>query len=446
MHASIREAQSYAPRRRQRPPALVTGSAGRGLGQRVAALQGALGVVGAQRHRGFAQRLAAALQARAAERSIAAPRRRSGGRGSGALDPAAPRPLEHHRRDPPLEAGAFGQPAFGGGADLADLLVELAALALQRPRRARAPARQVAGAGPDRPLPRPPQRDRAALAGSPRAARQSSGTAASAAWVGVEQATAATSSIRVESRSWPIALTTGTRSIATVRQSVSSQKAQRSARLPPPRVTTIASTSGRAASPWIAAAIAGAAWRSCTGAKAQTTVPAPAAPPQRRRAGRAGRRRVSAVTTPIVFGSSGRAQLLLQLEQALGPQLLAQRLQPGQQVALAGQPHVGGAEAEAGRGLAAARVVVGPAGDHQFGAVAQRPLRQPRLLEVVEPDRAGHRALAVAQLEVGLDLAAPDPGHLADQLHPRPLAHLLLRACARSDRRERARADPCPAG
>ena len=135
---------------------------------------------------------------------------------------------------------------------------------------------------------------------------QSSGTAASAAWVGVEQATAATSSIRVESRSWPIALITGTRSIATVRQRVSSQKAQRSARLPPPRVTTIASISGRAARSWIAAAIAGAAWRSCTGAKAQTTVPA-----QPRRCSPASRSRRaapdSAVTTPIAFGSNGRA-------------------------------------------------------------------------------------------------------------------------------------------
>ena len=33
-------------------------------------------------------------------------------------------------------------------------------------------------------------------------------------------------------------------------------------------------------------------------------------------------------------------QLLLQLEQALGPQLLAQRLEPGQEVALAGEPDV----------------------------------------------------------------------------------------------------------
>ena len=255
--------------------------------------------------------------------------------------------------------------------------------------------------------------------------RQSSGTSSSGAWVGVEQAWAATSSIRVESRSWPIALITGTRSIATVRQRVSSQKAQRSARLPPPRVTRIVSISGRAARSWTAAAIAGAARLSWTGAKAQTTVP-----PQPRRSSPASRSRraapPSAVTTPIVFGRAGRGELLLQLEQALGPQLLAQRLELGEQVALAGEPHVGGAEGEARRGLAAARVVVGAALDHDFGPVAQAALGQARLLEVVEPDHAGNGALGVAQLEVRLDLAAPDPGHLADQLDPGAAAHLLL--------------------
>ena len=198
--------------------------------------------------------------------------------------------------------------------------------------------------------PSPARRSEAAQRSSPRrAATQSSGTAASAAWVGVEQATAATSSIRVESRSWPTALTTGTRSIATVRQRVSSQKAQRSARLPPPLVTTIASISGRAASSWIAAAIAGAARRSCTGAKAQTTVPAQ---PRRSQAGE----QVAAGGAGLRGDDADRlrqarpGQLLLQLEQALGAKLLAQRLEPGEQVPLAGEAHVRGAEGEAGRG------------------------------------------------------------------------------------------------
>ena len=222
-------------------------------------------------------------------------------------------------------------------------------------------------------------RRRCARACRERAIPQSSGTAASAAWVGVEQATAATSSIRVESRSWPTALTTGTRSIATVRQSVSSQKAQRSARLPPPRVTTIASTCGCAARSWIAAVIAGAAWRSCTGAKAQTTVPRPAAPlepGQQVATGGAALRRDDADR----LRQQRPPQLPLQLEEPLRLELLAQRLQPGQQIPLAGQAHVGGAKGEAGRGPGRRRGSSrATAGDHHFGAVAQGAVGQPRL-------------------------------------------------------------------
>ena len=65
------------------------------------------------------------------------------------------------------------------------------------------------------------------------------GTAASAACVGVEQETAATSSISVRSVWCPTEAMTGTRSSATVRHSVSSQNANRSATEPPPRATTI---------------------------------------------------------------------------------------------------------------------------------------------------------------------------------------------------------------
>ena len=100
---------------------------------------------------------------------------------------------------------------------------------------------------------------------------------------------------------------------------------------------------------------------------------------------------------------------------------------------------MGGAEGKAGRGLATARVVVGPAGDHHLGAVAQRALRQAGFLQVVEPDRARHRTLAVAQLEVGLDLAAADPRHLADQQDPRPFAQLLLKLAGVATDREGTR-------
>ena len=92
-----------------------------------------------------------------------------------------------------------------------------------------------------------------------------------------------------------------------------------------------------------------------------------------------------------------------------------------------------------GEAWAAARVVVGPPGDHDFGAVAEGALGQAGALEVVEPDRAGHGALAVAQLEVGLDLAAADPGHLADEADPRAAAKLLLQLAGVAADRERAR-------
>ena len=138
-----------------------------------------------------------------------------------------------------------------------------------------------------------------------RALAQSTGTAASAACVGVEHATAATSSISVWSEWWPTEEMTGTRSIATVRHSVSSQNANRSASEPPPRATTITSTGSQAARSWIARVIAGAAWRSWTGANAQTTRP----PQPRRRSPASTSSRAlppSPVTTPIVRGSAGR--------------------------------------------------------------------------------------------------------------------------------------------
>ena len=187
------------------------------------------------------------------------------------------------------------------------------------------------------------------------------------------------------------ALITGTRSIATVRQRVSSQKAQRSARLPPPRVTRIVSTSGRAARSWIAAAIAGAARRSWTGAKAQTIVPAQ---PRRARPASRSRRAAppSAVTTPIVFGSAGRASCFCSSKRPSARSCLRSASSRASRSPSPASRTCGGAEGEARRGLAAARVVVGAAGDHDFGAVAQAALGQAGLLEVVEPDRAAGRA------------------------------------------------------
>ena len=157
----------------------------------------------------------------------------------------------------------------------------------------------------------------------PSAAATSTRIATSAAWVGVEQQTAATSSISVRSVSWPTAEITGTRSSATVRQSVSSQNAQRSARLPPPRATMITSTSGRAARSLTAPAIFGAAWRSWTGGWAKTARPAPERGGEARDQIRLGRRAAPG-DDPDRARQGGLAQPLLCLEQALGGELLAQ--------------------------------------------------------------------------------------------------------------------------
>ena len=139
--------------------------------------------------------------------------------------------------------------------------------------------------------------------GERRAPARSTGTAASAACVGVEQDTAATSSMPSGRCGGPPEMT-GTRS-ATVRHSASSQNAYRSASDPPPRATITTSTSGVAASSRRAAAIRGAAWRSWTGTKAHTSRPLQ---PRRRRPASTSSRALppSPVTTPIVLGSRAR--------------------------------------------------------------------------------------------------------------------------------------------
>jgi hypothetical protein len=76
-------------------------------------------------------------------------------------------------------------------------------------------------------------------------------------------------------------------------------------------------------------------------------------------------------------------QLLLQLEQALGAQLLAQRLQPRQQVALPRQPYVRSAEGEAWRGVRRTAVVVRAARNDDFGAVPETWLGKIELFQLV---------------------------------------------------------------
>ena len=108
----------------------------------------------------------------------------------------------------------------------------------------------------------------------------------------------------------------------------------------------------------------------------------------------------------------------LGLEQALGLELSPRAVELGEQVALAGEPDVGGAERERGRGGLRAGVVVGAAGDHDLGAVLERALGEPELVEVGVPDRARGGAVGVAELEVGRGARGAEVEDLADQEDP----------------------------
>ena len=84
-----------------------------------------------------------------------------------------------------------------------------------------------------------------------------SGTSRRPASVGVEQRRSATWSTSGVSGSCPIAETTGVRHAATARHSVSSENGSRSSTLPPPRASTITSTSGSRSSTRSASTICG---------------------------------------------------------------------------------------------------------------------------------------------------------------------------------------------
>jgi len=122
------------------------------------------------------------------------------------------------------------------------------------------------------------------------------GTAISAAALGVGARTSAAKSIRVTSVSWPTAEIRGIAEAAAARTTISSLKAHRSSRLPPPRATI--STSGRgngppegsALKPAMAAAISSAAPSPWTRAGQIST----------RRGKRSARRcRISRMTAPV---------------------------------------------------------------------------------------------------------------------------------------------------
>ena len=190
-----------------------------------------------------------------------------------------------------------------------------------------------------------------------RASPQCSGTAVSAAWVGVEQLTAATSSISVRSVWWPTDAMTGTRSSATVRHSVSSQKAKRSASEPPPRATTTTSTSSDGGQ------VLQRAGDGRRGVAVLHRGEGPHHPPGPAAAVQAGEHvvaRLAALAGHHADAARQRRarQALLGLEQPLGRQRPAQDLDLGEQVALAGEAQAADGERERRRRRARARVVV----------------------------------------------------------------------------------------
>src|SRR5262249_32101144 len=158
-------------------------------------------------------------------------------------------------------------------------------------------------------------------------------TASSAAWVGVEQLAAATSSSSVRSVWWPIEAITGTASSATVRHRLSSEKASRSVGEPPPRATTITSTSPLPARSRSASRMRGAAVLDRR--EGPHDAARPAAADERggevlARLARLGR------DDPDRAGQQRARQRPLAIEQALRRQHLAALLDLREQVALAG--------------------------------------------------------------------------------------------------------------
>ena len=240
---------------------------------------------------------------------------------------------------------------------------------------------------------------------------------------GVEHATAATSSSSVRSVWWPTLEITGTRSSATVRHRVSSQNANRSASEPPPRATTITSTSSHAARSCSLRVIAGAACRSCTGAKPHTTRPAQ---PRRRSPASTSSRALpdSPVTTPMQLGRRGRGSAFCGANSPSACSRLrswsswaSRSPSPATRSRVTANENDGDAVREPG-------VVVAPARHDDLRAVRERA--DVELVEVLAPHRARQRAGGVAQLEPDLRAARLEPEHLAEDLHAREAAQAVL--------------------
>ena len=114
------------------------------------------------------------------------------------------------------------------------------------------------------------------------------------------------------------------------------------------------------------------------GGEAPHQAPCPSAPRERRRDIVAGLALLAGDHADSA-GQERELEPLLRLEQALAVELLAQPVDPSQQVALACHAQIGDGEAEARRGGGAARVVVAAAGHHHLHALGRRAAaRAPR--------------------------------------------------------------------
>ena len=137
-----------------------------------------------------------------------------------------------------------------------------------------------------------------------------------------------------ESCSWPIAETTGVVATKTARTRASSENGSRSSTEPPPRATTITSTSGSRSSGWTASITSRAACMPCIAAYFTVNC----TPGQRRRpllqdvALRCG---VLGRDQPDVARQERQRALALLGEESLGGEQLAPSLEAGQQLALA---------------------------------------------------------------------------------------------------------------
>ena len=267
-----------------------------------------------------------------------------------------------------------------------------------------------------------------------------SGTSRRPASVGVEQRRSATWSTSGVSGSCPIAETTGVRHAATARQSVSSENGSRSSTLPPPRASTMTSTSGSRSSTPIASTICGTASAPCV-----------AVCSSRKRT--AGQRAVALETTscsaaearpvikPDAAGQERETALAGGVEEPLRGQQRAQALDAGQQ--LADPDRADRVDAQAQRA---------PPEEERRLAVHHHPvaLGDGRTAVADQPDRGGelqrHVGGGVAQDEERGARARPRGDLRELALHPHgaragpPTRRSCARRCGRATARRRSSA------